>query len=204
MLAQPGTRPPGHRGVDGRGASGKTTLATRLHDRLVKSAVVHTDDLAWNEPLFAWADLLADGVLRPVHRGEAIHFTPPAWRRYGRAGRIDVPAGLDVVLIEGTGANQRDFADLIDTTIWVQADFIESERRGLARDIEHGTNGDAAQTTAFWHHWMSAELAFLGQQKHWTRANLIANGTVPPGDTVTLALEVLAPTGSPEVHRFQR
>ena len=49
--------------VDGRGVSGKTTLAARLHQHLPVSAVVHTDDLAWHEPLFGWGHLLADRIL---------------------------------------------------------------------------------------------------------------------------------------------
>jgi ABC-type cobalamin/Fe3+-siderophores transport system ATPase subunit len=34
-------------GVDGRTASGKTTLARRLAGMVASSAVVHTDDIAW-------------------------------------------------------------------------------------------------------------------------------------------------------------
>jgi hypothetical protein len=55
--------------VDGRGASGKSTLAARLHALTPSSALVHTDDLAWHEPLFEWGHLLAGGVLRPLHEG---------------------------------------------------------------------------------------------------------------------------------------
>ncbi len=58
--------------VDGRGASGKSTLADQLHALAPGSAVVHTDDLAWHEPLFGWGHLLADGVLRPLQAGRGV------------------------------------------------------------------------------------------------------------------------------------
>ena len=44
--------------VDGRSSGGKTTLAARLQDAIVGSAVVHTDDIAWWHSRFGWADLL--------------------------------------------------------------------------------------------------------------------------------------------------
>ena len=176
--------------VDGRGASGKTTLAARLQQHLLHSAVVHTDDLAWHEPLFAWGHLLADGVLRPLRRGEPVSFRPPAWARHGRSGAVQVPAGLEYVLVEGSGASQREHADLVDATIWVQADFAEAERRGIARDVEEGVNGDPDQTVAFWRQWMTEELAFFDRQQPWTRACAVVNGTPLTGageDHVTVA-----------------
>jgi len=163
-------------GVDGRGAAGKSTLATWLHKAVPASAVLHTDDLAWNEPFFAWGHLLLQ-VLQQLHRGEPVHLRPPAWRGHGRQGEIHLPAGLDLVVVEGVGASQREHADLIDVTVWVQSDFDEAERRGIARDIAQGVNGDHEETVAFWHEWMGHELLFVQQQRPWERAALVVAGT---------------------------
>ena len=127
--------------VDGRGAAGKSSAATWLHEAVPVSAVVHTDDLAWYEPFFAWGHLLL-AVLDQLHRGEAVHLRPPAWEAHDRAGEIALPMGLELVIVEGVGASQREHAELIDATIWVQSDFAEAERRGIARDIDEGVNGD--------------------------------------------------------------
>ena len=162
--------------VDGRGAAGKSTLATWLHEAAPASAILHTDDLAWNEPFFAWGHLLLQ-VLQQLHRGEPVHLRPPAWCEHGRQGEIHLPAGLDLVVVEGVGASQREHADLIDTTVWVQSDFDEAERRGIARDIAQGVNGDHQETVAFWHEWMSHELSFVEQQRPWERAALVVAGT---------------------------
>lgn len=163
--------------VDGRSASGKSTLAGFLNRAIPGSALVHTDDLAWHEPMFDWGHLLRDGVLAPLHRGEAVSLRPPAWEARGRPGRIEVPADAALVIIEGVGANQRGFADLIDATIWTQSDFAEAERRGIARDIVSAVNGDAAQSIAFWHEWMAQEVRFLEEQRPWSRADLVVAGT---------------------------
>lgn len=162
--------------VDGRGGSGKSTLAEGLCRETARSAILHTDDLAWHEPLFGWGHLLAR-ALEPAHRGEPVRFQPPAWAPHGREGAIEIPAGLDLVIVEGTGANQREVAPLVDTAIWVQADFTEAQRRGIERDVAEGVNGDREQATAFWHAWMAAELRFLDEQRPWERAGVIVAGT---------------------------
>jgi len=33
--------------------------------------------------------------------------------------------------------------------LWVQSDFAGAERRGIARDVAQGDNGDAEQSIAF-------------------------------------------------------
>ena len=72
----------------------------------------------------------------------------------------------------------------------MQADAVEAERRGIARDVASGVNGDLEQATAFWHEWMAAELPFLAAQRPWERAHLLVNGTpqlAPSADEVEVA-----------------
>src|SRR3984957_11764804 len=166
--------------VDGRSGSGKTTLASRIHGVARASAVVHTDDIAWKQAMFDWADLLTDGILEPVHRDEHVSYRPPAWQEHNRDGAIEVPANSDLVIIEGAGAARRELMALVDTVIWVQSDLAEAERRGIERD-----GGDEA-AAAFWHLWMAEELPFMARQQSWTRAGLIIAGTpAVPHDPAT-------------------
>lgn len=176
--------------VDGRSAAGKSTLARHLAATVPGSVVVHTDDLAWHEPYFAWGHLLADGVLAPLRRGEAVAFRPPQWEARDRAGAIEVPRGTPLVVVEGVGADQAAHAHLLDATVWVQSDFAEAEGRGIARDVAEGTNGDARAATAFWHDWMRAELDHLARERPWRRATLLVDGTPanpPPHGHVMVA-----------------
>jgi uridine kinase len=163
--------------VDGRSASGKTTLAERLARQVDRSAIVHTDDVAWNEPFFAWGDLLGEHIRSPLRRGQKVTFSPPAWAQHGRDGAIEVGAGLELVIVEGVGASQRELSDLVDATVWVQSDFAAAETRGVARDIAQGVNGNAEEAIAFWHEWMDEELQFLSEQRPWERACTVVAGT---------------------------
>ncbi|WP_432543233.1 uridine kinase family protein [Kineococcus sp. SYSU DK002] len=175
--------------VDGRSASGKSTLAALLHAearrRGLTSVVVHTDDLAWHHSFFDWADLLVDGVLAPLRRGQDVSFTPPGWAPHGRAGSLDVPAGTDLVLVEGVGAGRREASALLDALVWVQSDRALARVRGLERDVASGVNGDRAAAEAFWDEWERAERPFLAGQRPWERAGLVVAGTpvldLPPG-----------------------
>lgn len=171
--------------VDGRSGSGKSTLAERLAG-VAGGTVVQVDDVAWHAPMFGWTSLLAEGVLEPVLRGEAVSYRPPAWDVHGRAGAIDVPEA-SLLVVEGVGAGRRELAGLIDVLVWVQSDFAEAERRGIARDIASGVNGDAQATTAFWHEWMASEIPFLERDRPWERADFVVAGASPDAATVVVA-----------------
>lgn len=171
--------------IDGRGAAGKSTIAERLLPLVGPAAIVHTDDVAWHEPHFTWGQLLSREILQPLRRGAAVSFQPPAWPAHGRrGGAIEVPADLRAVIVEGTGADQRELSHLIDRTVWVQADHELAEERGIARDVEQGVNGDAEESRRFWHEWMSHELAFFEAERTWQRADVVVAGTsvIPLGD----------------------
>ena len=167
--------------IDGRCGSGKSTLATRLAAHPAGAVIVHTDDIAWHEPLFGWARLLRENVLRPASQGRPVSFTPPAWTEYGRTGTIEVPTGTKVLIVEGAGAADATLTDLLDAVIWVQADRTESTRRGIERDLASGVNGNREQTQAFWSIWYDAERAHLAGDRPWERARLVVAGT-PPTD----------------------
>ena len=62
--------------IDGRGGAGKSTVVERLRVVAPASAVVHTDDIAWNHAFFDWGGVLVEGILRPLYRGEAVAFRP--------------------------------------------------------------------------------------------------------------------------------
>ncbi|MEU4423363.1 hypothetical protein AB0F81_22280 [Actinoplanes sp. NPDC024001] len=161
--------------IDGRGGAGKSSLAGRLQSALPRSAVVHTDDVAWWQSRFDWADLMAEHVLTPLHAGRAVSFTPPAWRERGRAGGIEVPAGRSAVLVEGVGASRKELTALIDVAVWVQSDFAGAEERGLRRDVEQGLDPETARRE--WDEWMAEEIPFLSRDRPWERADFVVAGT---------------------------
>ncbi|GII80457.1 hypothetical protein Sru01_54390 [Sphaerisporangium rufum] len=156
--------------IDGRGGAGKTTLAERLREVVPGSAIVHTDDIAWNHAYFDWGTLLLENILRPLHRGEAVDFRPEAWTTHGRPGSITVPAGADYVWVEGTGIIRRELAPWLDASVWIQGDLDEQERLLVARD------GDSPEQLAHVASWLQEELPFLLREQPWARATMIVAG----------------------------
>jgi len=180
QLMSAGTSPAGRPrvvAVDGRGGSGKSTLAGQLRAVIPRSAVVHTDDVAWHHSFFDWSELLATHVLEPLRAGHGVSYRPPGWIARGRDGSIEVLAGLELVVVEGVGSGRRELSPLLDAVIWVQSDHQEAERKGLARDLQEGVNGDAEEAARFWHEWQTEELPFLLDQRPWERATAIVRGT---------------------------
>ena len=162
--------------VDGRSGSGKSTFAERLA-RLLDGAVVHSDDIAWRHDPIHWEDVLVDGVIAPWRRGEAVYFRPPGWVVQGRPGAVEVPP-RPVLIVEGVGAGRSELAAHAQLVVWVQSDRDEARRRGLRRDVELGRTPKEAE--AFWDEWMRTEEPFLAEDRPWSRASLVVNGT-PPG-----------------------
>ena len=161
-------------GLDGRSSSGKTTLARRMADAAAATgttAVVHSDDIAWHHSIFGWVDLLLAGVVEPVRAGRAVAFRPPAWDARERPGAVEVPAGTEVVIVEGVGVGRPELAELFDATVWVQSDLDEIERRNLVRV------GAGELSLAVYEQWMAEEVPFLAEQRPWERAGIVVAGT---------------------------
>jgi hypothetical protein len=166
--------------VDGRGSSGKTTLAARLAAAVPAAAVVHTDDIAWHHAVLDWADLLVAGVLQPVRAGAAVAYRPPQWDLRGRAGAVEVPAGVPLLIVEGVGAGRRELAGHYDGIIWVESDIEEVGRRNQGRVAAGEISPGDYQL------WMAEEDPFVAEQRTWERADLVVSGAPPiPYDPAT-------------------
>ena len=172
--------------VDGISGSGKTTLAAALADLHQRCAVVHTDDIAWHQSFFDWADLLIEHVLEPLRLdGAPITYTPQAWTQRNRPGAIVIDARTSVVLIEGVGAARRELRPWLDAVIWVdtQPDV------GLARVAARGVD-----TPQFIDEWTREERAFLADHKPWEIADVLVSGYVR--EDLVQSGRVLAARGS--------
>jgi hypothetical protein len=156
--------------IDGRSASGKTTLALRFAAALPATAVVHTDDIAWFHSAFGWVDL-AVPVLETARAGESVSFRPPAWDVRHREGAIVVPSATRLLLLEGVGSSREELSHLLDGRLWVQADRAVIERR----DRDRVEAGEVARSTA--DAWMAEEVPFLAARRPWEHADLVLAGT---------------------------
>ena len=169
-----GDRQPAVIGVDGHSSSGKTSLADRIAATLPESDVLHTDDLAWHQGVFAWDGLLLDDVLPVVRSGKPVQYRPPAWQARARPGEITVAGGLQSLVIEGVGATQASVRDELDVAIWVETD----EPTRLARDAARVAAGEI--DFEGYMSWMADESAYVITQQPWQHADLLVYG----GDSV--------------------
>ena len=162
--------------VNGHSSSGKTTLAGRLVAALPDAAVLHTDDLARPEGVFAWERPLRDEVLPVVRAGEPLDHPPPHWwAASGITGSVTLPGSLAHLVVEGVGASRAPVRDLYDLVIWVETD----EPTRLARDLVRLAAGEMATPGAYTG-WMAEENAYTTAERPWEHADLLVYG----GDSV--------------------
>jgi hypothetical protein len=180
--------------IDGRGGAGKTTLAKRLHKGVPHSAIVHTDDVAWNHSYFDWGAVLTENILRPLHRGEGVDYRPDAWITHNRPGSITIPTGADVIWVEGTGVVREELAPWLDASVWMQGDLDEQERRLAVRD------GDTPEQVEHVANWLLEELPFMVREQPWARATMIVDSSPQVAHDPDTEL-VVAPPTSPATAR---
>nr|WP_206439369.1 hypothetical protein [Streptomyces scabichelini] len=151
-------------GVDGHAGSGKTTFAGRLAEALGSAPVLHLDDIATHEELFAWTGRLLQDVLEPLSRGEQAHYRPYDWtaRRFGPARALP-PA--PVVLVEGVGAGRHALRPYLACLLWMELTHEEAWARGQRRD--------GSEQSDFWAGWVAAERRHFAEDPSRSSANLL-------------------------------
>ncbi|WP_030412073.1 uridine kinase family protein [Streptomyces sp. NRRL S-1448] len=136
--------------VDGHAGSGKTTFAERLAGALGGAPVVHTDDLATHEELFAWDERFRAQVVEPLSRGGAARYGIYDWVR-GEFTEERALAPAPVVLVEGVGTGRRTLRPYLSALLWMELTREDSWERGQLRD--------GPGLSAFWSGWIPAERA---------------------------------------------
>ncbi|WP_405777107.1 uridine kinase [Streptomyces sp. NBC_01538] len=134
--------------VDGHAGSGKTTFAGRLAAALDGAPVLHLDDIASHDELFAWTRRLVGQVLEPLRQGENASYAPYDWTSRHFGAPRTLPAA-PVVLVEGVGAGRRAIRPYLARLLWMELTDEEAWARGRSRD---GT-----EQSEFWAGWVRAE-----------------------------------------------
>ncbi|MFJ2605243.1 uridine kinase [Streptomyces sp. NPDC087425] len=135
-------------GVDGHAGSGKTTFAGELAHLLGDAPVLHLDDIASHDELFAWTGRLLTQVIEPLGRGATAHYAPYDWQTRAFGPPRALPPA-PVVLIEGVGAGRRGLRPYLAHLLWMELPREESWTRGRLRDGQ--------EQRAFWSTWVEAE-----------------------------------------------
>ncbi|MEU4875919.1 hypothetical protein [Streptomyces sp. NPDC021608] len=151
-------------GVDGHAGSGKSTFAAALARALDDAPVLHLDDIASHEELFAWTGRLLTEVIEPFERGESGRYAPYDWR----TRRFGPPRALPadpVVLVEGVGAGRRALRPVLACLLWMEMPAPQAWARGRSRDGEEQRD--------FWDGWVSAERGHFAEDPSRPYADLL-------------------------------
>ena len=184
-----GTRP-AVVGVNGHSSSGKTSLARRLGAGLPDADVLHTDDLAWHQGVFAWDALLTDEVLPVVRSGAPLDYRPPEWIARGRTDSIQLRPMPQWLVVEGVGASQASVRAELDAVIWVETEEMTRLGRDVVRVEQNGE-----MSIADFRSWMAEENAYVVAERPWEHADLVVYGglTVEHDPDTEVVLGVVTP-----------
>ena len=156
-------------GVDGKGASGKTTLAARIATALGGCSVIHVDDFA-RPDLRGW-DIarFVTQVRDPLLAGRTARYQRWDFAANTGAEWLEVEPGGPVV-VEGVSATDVRLGLAFDVTLWVEVPAAERLRRALARDGE-------ALRERWLTDWIPSEDDYERSQRPQARVDLIVDGT---------------------------
>ncbi len=169
-------------GIDGYGASGKTTLAANVQAKMPEIHVVHMDDfdLATNgkllgdpltKPIGADTDWrrVEEEVLLPLSKDIPARYSRREW---GTGKHIEwcniTPGGI--VLIEGVFATRNELFSYYDLTVWLDCSREQRLLRGLQRD------GEAARDK-WLKDWIPMEDRYVSAHSPQTKAAIRINTT---------------------------
>ncbi|MEU6775887.1 hypothetical protein [Streptomyces sp. NPDC046759] len=151
-------------GVDGHAGSGKSTFTGHLAAALGGAPVLHLDDIACHEELFAWTGRLTTQVIQPLAHGREASYAPYDWRARAFGASRPLPAA-PVVLVEGVGAGRRALRPHLALLLWMEVPREESWTRGRLRD--------GAEQREFWNGWTEAERAHFAGDPSRPHADLL-------------------------------
>lgn len=163
--------------IDGRAASGKSSLAADLKNALFKELeqaprLIHMDDLypGW-EGLQLGSYYLNQQILQPLSNGKTANWQLWDWQKAER-GRADEPgngwrefAGGTPLIVEGCGALSRVSSELAHLRVWIEAPKELRHARWIERDGEKFND--------YWHIWAAQEDEFYQQEKSKQLADLV-------------------------------
>jgi cytidylate kinase len=152
-------------GVDGFGATGKSTLARRIAEVLPGSVIISIDDFArrglsgWDRELFTTevVEPLLDGRVARYRRWDLLADMPLGW--------AEVAVGVPVI-VEGVSATDVRAGVPWDVTLWVDTPAEVRRARILARD-------DPVLLERWRTDWWPSELAYAQAQNPQDRVDAI-------------------------------
>ena len=157
--------------IDGRSASGKTTLAEAVQNRLFKDGeslprVIHMDDLydGWHG-LQGGHDYLVRQILKPVSQRKRASWQEYDWGLGERSKWREFDGGTPLI-IEGCGSLSQTTVEFAHLSLWLEAEEAVRQQRWVDRS---GHDHDE-----WWPVWAAQELEFYARERSAELADLTA------------------------------
>lgn len=162
--------------IDGKGGSGKTSLAVKLLD-ILKANLVSTDDVCWCSDPIHWDGEMLDGIIHPWLDGKNVTYKPSGWDKNNRLGFIEVDSSK-ALIIEGNGACRKTLREVASYSIWVDTEPDIARMRVIQRDLANGENGGTLESvTEFTDWWDSVVDPFLLEEQAWKYVDIVVSGS---------------------------
>lgn len=165
--------------IDGRGGSGKTTLAALLMKKLNAQLILTDDFASWDNP-YDWSQLVIERVFDPIENGAKTLSYPRSkwWENHQPESVVDQPV-TKIMILEGVGSLRKEFRDYISIDIFVNTPREICLQRGIERDVNNDTGKTEAEIAAMWEKWASNEDAYIARDKPQEYADIVIDGTKP-------------------------
>lgn len=163
--------------IDGRAASGKSTFAASLQNKLFKELeqlprLIHMDDLypGW-EGLRAGSNYLNQQILQPLSKGNTASWQIWDWANSKRGNPTEPGNGwreFDLsapLIVEGCGALSRVSKEYAQLSIWIEAEPEQRRQRWSEREGQRFDD--------YWPIWLSQEDEFYQDEKSSQLADLV-------------------------------
>lgn len=148
--------------IDGRSASGKTTLAAQLQNKLFKDGetaprVIHMDDLydGWYG-LQAGHDYLVRSILKPLSQRKVSSWQEYDWALGERNQWREFEGGTPLI-IEGCGSLSQSTRQFAHFALWLEVEETVRQHRWVERS---GHDHDK-----WWPIWAAQELEFYARER---------------------------------------
>lgn len=153
--------------ISGFGGSGKTTLASKIMQRLLDCETVSADDFIVGRAMERSADWssydrerLQKQVLQPAQHGEPIRYQVYDWKNDKLGEWRNVPKSK-YLIVEGLSILHPDLLRFYDFKIWVDCPLEVATERGMARDTFAANDHNALWLNI----WMPNEHDFMAKYR---------------------------------------
>ena len=168
--------------IDGRGGSGKSTVAKLLAGEL-GAEIIQADDFAsWENPT-DWWPLVIERVFQPITNGASELSYPRSkwWPNHHPEPVVDQPV-TPIMILEGVTALRKEFRPYISLGIYVDTPTDTCIRRGIGRDLTNNTGMTKKEIIKLWEKWVLEEDVYTHRDNPKAYADIVVDGTRPLQD----------------------